>query len=73
MTDDELLSKTGGAWKVTIWDDGNFRRVRHVCYVRARSRELAEAIAIARFGGRIAMAWPWNPFDPCERIGNYVQ
>lgn len=66
-----LLKATGNAWRVEIYADGNFRKHHHTTFVRASCADKAESSAIQRWGGKIAIARPWNPDD--DRLGSYIQ
>lgn len=57
----KLLEATGNAWQVDCYESGNRRRVVRTVYVRASTRERAEAIARSVSRKKCVSARPWDP------------
>ena len=57
----ELLEATGNAWQVECYEGGNRRQVVRIVYVRAPTRERAEAIARSVSRKKCVSARPWDP------------
>ena len=57
----KLLEATGNAWQVDCYESGNHRRVVRIVYIRAPTRERAEAIARSVSRKKCVSARPWDP------------
>ena len=57
----KLLEATGNAWQVDCYEGGNRRQVVRTVYVRALTRERAEAIARSVSRKKCVSARPWDP------------
>lgn len=57
----KLLEATGNAWQVDCYEGGNRRQVVRTVYVRASTRERAEAIARSVSRKKCVSARPWDP------------